>query len=551
MSEAERKLVLLAGRGDPEAFTALIERRRPRLLVLLAAAIGDWHEAEDALQEVLWRAYCHVGRLREPATFDLWLRQIAVNEARDRLRSAVARMRREGSPVPEVEDATDPRASAEALVERDGCAGILAAIGALPPRQRRAANLAWVADVAPREVAGVLGVSAASVHSALHRARRRLGDGFTRGEPVPGAVRVGGFHLEVQRLAAHWAKARPDLRVERVEWQSPQADVTLGWQFWEAPLPHAPSPPPAAEALPLDRLAEIGGLDLEPFGRRLLRHAWGERPYRLPHYAAAEMVVYNARLLQQLGLPPPPANWTWDEFFGYCRRAVAAGWVGCAPAARGDMIATLAEQFGATEDNLEPVRPAVAFVRAWAASGLTPVPTSGWGFGPFFRGRALFSMVQASYAHTAFTHPGVRPFPWGVAPMPRLHRSDPHRVLWYHSTFGVRGTAQDPMAAFAIAQAAFTDGPPLRGAELPAYRTREVMRAWRAQPYPLGKESLLELEAMTGPMYAPPNLYCLPGGKAIFDDLFEGGIGVDEAIGHLREAIAARHAGVAPVFTDP
>jgi len=44
-------------------------RRRARLLLMLAATLGDWQEAEDALQEVLWRAFRHLSRLREPEAF--------------------------------------------------------------------------------------------------------------------------------------------------------------------------------------------------------------------------------------------------------------------------------------------------------------------------------------------------------------------------------------------------------------------------------------------------------------------------------------------------
>lgn len=545
MTEAERRLVLLAGRGDPEAFAALVAPKQPRLLALLVAAIGDWHEAEDALQEILWRAYLHLGHLRRPETFDVWLRQIAVNEARDRLRRAAARLGTE-----ELFDAVDRGGAVDDLLVREGCQEILGAIAGLPRLQRRAANLAWVADVSPTEVAGVLGVSTASVHSALHRARRRL---VLSGPatPRPGTVRVSGFDPFVKRLADHWTHVRPDLRVEGVDWQSPSADVRLGWLFWEAPLPLAPSPPPATELLPLDRLAETAGLNLDPFGPRILRHVWGNRPYWLPYYAAAEMIVYNASLLQQLGLPRPSPNWTWDEFFWYCRRAVAAGWIGCLPPPKGDVVSVVAEQLGATEDNLAPLGDALTFVRQWSGSGLSAAPPGPWCAGSFFGGRSLFLMSQASYAHLAFTFPGSRQFPWGVAPIPRMRREDPHHVFWYHSTLGIRGTASDPAAAFAVAAAAFTHGPRLRGAELPAYRTPEVMGAWRAETYPLGKECLLELEEATGPLYAPPNLYCLPGAKAVFDDLLAGSIDVTEAAVHLEQAVAARKAGAAPVFTDP
>ena len=51
----ERIAVLLAGQGDHGAFADLVRPRRERLLLLLAAVLGDWQEAEDALQEAQGR----------------------------------------------------------------------------------------------------------------------------------------------------------------------------------------------------------------------------------------------------------------------------------------------------------------------------------------------------------------------------------------------------------------------------------------------------------------------------------------------------------------
>ena len=48
MSGEERLLILRARQGDAEAFGALIAARRSPLVLLVAATLGDWDEAEDA-----------------------------------------------------------------------------------------------------------------------------------------------------------------------------------------------------------------------------------------------------------------------------------------------------------------------------------------------------------------------------------------------------------------------------------------------------------------------------------------------------------------------
>ncbi len=98
LTAEQRQLVLLASQGDTAAFAALVAARRARLLVLLAATVGDWHEAEDALQDALWKAFTQLRCLRAPEAFVGWLRGVVLNVARDHLRQAVARSRREGDP---------------------------------------------------------------------------------------------------------------------------------------------------------------------------------------------------------------------------------------------------------------------------------------------------------------------------------------------------------------------------------------------------------------------------------------------------------------------
>ena len=68
--DSDLEWMALAHRGDPDAGEASVEPRRDALLHLLAALLGDWHEAEDALQKALWHAFRAIGSLREPPAFE-------------------------------------------------------------------------------------------------------------------------------------------------------------------------------------------------------------------------------------------------------------------------------------------------------------------------------------------------------------------------------------------------------------------------------------------------------------------------------------------------
>jgi len=185
-SDAQR--IALARHADSEAFEVLVEERRDALLRLLAAMLAHWDEAEaeDALQEALWHAYRAIGGRREARAFDGGLRQSMVNAGRQRLRAAVARIRREGAPVGAGDDdieglnlSAEPP-SLEALASRERHAELLRTISGLLPQQRRLAGLVWVARLPVHDAARASGVPPGGVYAALHRARRTAGGMTTR-----------------------------------------------------------------------------------------------------------------------------------------------------------------------------------------------------------------------------------------------------------------------------------------------------------------------------------------------------------------------------------
>ncbi len=551
---AEHRYLERAARGDPEAFDALLAPRRPALLLRIASVVGDWQEAEDALQEATWRAFRELRRLRDLDAFEGWLGRIALNAARDSLRAAVSRWRREGTPagdLAELERALAPGPDATDVVT--ACGPVLAALATLPPRQRRAGGLAWVAGVPPKDVAVLLQASPDGVHALLGRARRRLGTSLrltadeARGQdPMETRyLRVSGWRLRVDPLIDYWRRARPDLRVERVAARAPNADLAVETLMEESPICDAGQPPSPAEAVPLDGLAEAAGFDLEPFGDRLLPWTTGGRLYALPWIASLHCVVYNADLLAGAGVSPPPPDWTWDEFLAYCRRCAAAG---IRPVATnmfgGDLLPYVAEQLGATPQRLDPVAEAVARMREWQVALAPLAPDTGdiWER-TFYPGRAALMTTHSANPYWGFSEPENRPSPfrWGIVPMPRVRRSDPHRPHWYRSAIFVRGTAADPVSAFITAAAIFTDGPPPRGGELPAYRPPEAMQAWRADPLPCGKEVLLRMEADSPPW--SPSLYALPGIREIGERMVAGTLPVEEGVRLVaRAAVGMRDA---------
>lgn len=180
-------------------------------------------------------------------------------------------------------------------------------------------------------------------------------------------------------------------------------------------------------------------------------------------------------------------------------------------------------------------------MRRWRSAGLAhEEPLDRNALLSFFEGRTAFLLIQqGTSVPERFAQYGCTPFRWGLLPFPRFGRADRHVPYWFYRTVAVTAAAPDPVEAFRVAGALVTDALPPAGDLLPAYRTPDDMRAWLAQPLPLGKECLLALDAQTGPLWTPPWLCLLPGAGDALWSLARSEVTIDEGMAALREAVAA------------
>ena len=182
--------------GDEDAFRELTDRYRRELQFHCYRILGSVQDAEDALQETMMSAWRGLARFEQRSSLRGWLYRIATNRCLDALRDAGRR----ASPAPEppfappapsrMAEATwlepYPDALLEGIVDQSPgpearCEtretielAFIAALQALPPRQRAALLLRDVLGFHAAEVADMLGSSEDSVKSALKRARSTI-----------------------------------------------------------------------------------------------------------------------------------------------------------------------------------------------------------------------------------------------------------------------------------------------------------------------------------------------------------------------------------------
>jgi RNA polymerase sigma-70 factor, ECF subfamily len=200
MSAAERTrageiaLVKLASEGDEGAFGELVEPHRAELRAHCYRMLGSLHDAEDALQDALLRAWRGLPGFEGRSSVRSWLYSIATNAAVDITRH---RSRRElpvhFGPAAPTGGELDPPLADQVWLEPypdrwlAGAAGtspearyeqresvelaFIVALQQLPPRQRAVLILRDVMGFSAAEISSQLSTSVPSVNSALQRAR--------------------------------------------------------------------------------------------------------------------------------------------------------------------------------------------------------------------------------------------------------------------------------------------------------------------------------------------------------------------------------------------
>jgi RNA polymerase sigma-70 factor (ECF subfamily) len=128
----------------------------------LTLATGSRELAADVTQDAFAKAYTRWRRVREMDRPDGWVYVVAMNRARRRL----ARDRRtiDVDPVP----AADPAGGVATMLS------VREVIATLPPRQREAVVLRYLADLPLADVAAAMGCAAGTVKATLHKALANL-----------------------------------------------------------------------------------------------------------------------------------------------------------------------------------------------------------------------------------------------------------------------------------------------------------------------------------------------------------------------------------------
>jgi RNA polymerase sigma-70 factor, ECF subfamily len=188
-------LLSTAKSGNGDAFVELSKRHYSMVLYETYRITRNRQDAEDALQDSLMRAFTHLNKFEERASFSTWLTRIAINSA-----LMILRKKRNCFEF-SLDDTNDPDGKCarwetphlgedpeSSCVRREREALLREAILRLPPRCRQVVELWQAREYSMGEIAQALGISVAAVKSSLSRAKLTL-----RAELLPGDSRSESY----------------------------------------------------------------------------------------------------------------------------------------------------------------------------------------------------------------------------------------------------------------------------------------------------------------------------------------------------------------------
>jgi RNA polymerase sigma-70 factor, ECF subfamily len=232
----ERELLEAARGGNDDAFRQLVQPHRAELHAHCYRMLGSIHDADDALQEALLRAWRGLARFEARSSIRSWLYRITTNACLDLISRRPKRVLPidYGPAADPGDDLGDPLIESvwvepypdEMLGVEDGYSSpearyeqresvelaFIVALQHLPGTQRAVLILRDVLGFSAREAAATLGRTVASVNGALRRARTAAAQRLP-GQSQQVALRALGddrVRALVQRYIDAWERADVD-----------------------------------------------------------------------------------------------------------------------------------------------------------------------------------------------------------------------------------------------------------------------------------------------------------------------------------------------------
>ena len=152
----------------PTDWETLFGQQVPHALQLAIRLTGTGHDAEDIVQEALLRAIKSRHTYRADSSLKTWISRIVINVFRTWV------SRRRPTETLSLEPTAEPAVVENCVDQAAQATAIAMQVSLLPERQREVLVLCVYENMAPSDVAELLGLSVQNVYSNLSAAKRNL-----------------------------------------------------------------------------------------------------------------------------------------------------------------------------------------------------------------------------------------------------------------------------------------------------------------------------------------------------------------------------------------
>ncbi|CAM3988544.1 sigma-70 family RNA polymerase sigma factor [Mesobacillus thioparans] len=157
-----QELVRKAKRGDEAAFYELMQLHKVRLYRIALSYLKNSGDAVEALQEVTYRAYRSIRKLKEPQYFTTWLTRILLNYCNDELKKRKRLL------------VSDDLISLMGTEHQSSWLEVEDVIAKLDAKTRQVIELKYVHDFKIKEIAEILDCPEGTVKTWLHKGLQEL-----------------------------------------------------------------------------------------------------------------------------------------------------------------------------------------------------------------------------------------------------------------------------------------------------------------------------------------------------------------------------------------
>jgi RNA polymerase sigma-70 factor, ECF subfamily len=178
----EQRLIRRVQNGDKDAFYELVRPYERAIFWAAFSLVRNSADAEEVAQEAVMKAFKGLPHFRHEAKFSTWVVQIAIIEAKVKLRKDRRHLYesleggRQGDACNSLaKDLADWRGMpSQVLEQKELRQALTKALGSLPEKYRIMLVLRDVRHLSIRETAQALGLSEANVKTRLYRARLQM-----------------------------------------------------------------------------------------------------------------------------------------------------------------------------------------------------------------------------------------------------------------------------------------------------------------------------------------------------------------------------------------